>query len=142
MLVLTAGFVLSAPLGEALFGATTLGMVIWPLIVATVLLFILLAVTGFSSVAAAQDIDTSIAGYNASGGLVLAANLGICLASLAVVSIILAPIVVGLTTIIGASATYATTLLIAMLVALIWTASSVAMALLLEERLWHSDAYD
>lgn len=140
--VLMAGFALTLPVGKMLLGQTTIAMVVWPMLSATVLLVIFLTMTGLSSVAAAQDIDADMSGHTFTGGMALGLNLAICLVLFLAVSIVLTPIIVGLTSLLGIPDIFATTLLLATLVALIWTASSIAMALLLEEQLWHTDYYN
>lgn len=140
--VLAAGFVILLAFGKAALGGSTFGVVVWPLLLAACLMFILLAATGLSSVAAAQEIDADMSGHSSTGGKAVVINLIICLVSFVAVTVVLGPVLFLLAIMLGVGEGWTTPLLTTCLIVLTWAASSAASAFMLEDSLWHTDFYD
>lgn len=140
--ILGAGLILLMPFGKGMWPDTTFGMVVWPMLMTTAAMFALLAATGIGSVGAAQEIDADMAGYSGAGGQVFLISGVLCLISFTVITVLLGPAMFLIAVTLGVAEGWTVPFLMTGQIIFVWTAGSIALAFLLEDRLWHTEFYN
>lgn len=140
--ILGAGLLLMIPFGKGIWPGSTFGMVVWPMLITTVAMLALLAATGVSSVAAAQEIDADMSGYTRTGGQGFVISCLVCLLSLTVIAVLVGPLMFLIAVTLGVSEGWTVPFLVSGQIVFVWAAGSTASAYLLEDRLWHTEFYN
>ena len=140
--VLAVGLALLIPFGKALWDGSTFSAVVWPLLVTTLAMIGLLATTGVSGVAAAQEIDADMSGYGVDSGKLLLLGCLISVTSLTIVTVLIGPVFFLVAAFIGLGGGWTAPVLLSCHIVFVWTVASTAAGVLLEERLWHTEFYN